>query len=704
MSLLAPADADLGNLFGQRLPVPGKDLIDKHLAQCRQDKEAETVRLKEVLDTLEHHAKEVTSGTLSHSRTLRSLGKWAVLPSNCDRIALIYDAESVCRNSDTDVSLSALSAKWQARHESIAKQETSKVRIASEAVCWQQGCCTCRRRFGGGVPAAKVFWKQAKEVIQLTFQDKTKMKLLQDAEMFLVWVGREKDEVKELIVTFVCLMYLRPFRPTLLRMELPSDRDRERLCQMMIEEKGEKNFFEHPSREDLITLKVSVSDNRPALETIMVFCSKLNMKFDWSLAMLRISHRQAPFPNSPGLVRAWLVKPPTFFWRGLDDLPEGPEPPPDGVAQRSGRADHGADADATEGSEDEGGDGGSDAELANLFKSFGGDADDCGGESSSSSSSSTSSSLSHQPRDEQGLSSETQSRVPQPSAASSEVHGDEAERLTPKMNKRDADEACEDDDRRSVKRGRNHEQFGPHFITPRYVQGELISLQMTCRNPHHQSCSKEMTISVAGRVGACRQVLKAWVLFGAGVADRSSHMGPKLKTKLLQALKARELMTEEELDKLVEIDSVELTPPFVQEPAVVGDGSLGTPGRGVSQELHRQMQNMADAGQLTPTSLDQRERNRALQILSTVFQRSYRKRCVLVTFRRTFPLHRGWFGEIGHLSGSFCQEEDELLEATSAACLQKKKGCKLISLPEIAESHGKPVNVKSIFWNVGSQC
>ena len=151
------------------------------------------------------------------------------------------------------------------------------------------------------------------------------------------------------------------------------------------------------------------------------------------------------------------------------------------------------------------------------------------------------------------------------------------------------------------------------MLTARFTAGEITGYQVTCRQPSHENCSKEMAFTVAGSAANCRRILKAWVLYGAGLRDRTAHMSPKLKSLFRDALSSGDLLSEAALDELVNVSPEKQPPPFLQEPqpsAEPSQQSLGKCDAGVPPAVHSQLQEMADNGLLSPTTLQQRRRNR----------------------------------------------------------------------------------------------
>ena len=79
----------------------------------------------------------------------------------------------------------------------------------------------------------------------------------------------------------------------------------------------------------------------------------------------------------------------------------------------------------------------------------------------------------------------------------------------------------------------------------------------------------------------------------------------------MEALANQQLLPEAELDALVQ--AAEITPPFTQHlPAtsISSQQSLGKRSPEVPEAVHAHLQEMANAGTLHPTTLQQRQRNR----------------------------------------------------------------------------------------------
>ena len=148
-------------------------------------------------------------------------------------------------------------------------------------------------------------------------------------------------------------------------------------------------------------------------------------------------------------------------------------------------------------------------------------------------------------------------------------------------------------------------------MVARKKDGLKIGYHMPCK--WHDSCHKELAATVAGGLPQARRILKAWILVGASLADRTAHMKVALKNQLVAASKNGTLCTEEELDGFAPTTPAGLcTAPFASQSASSATSAqhrqgsiLGAPGH-ASQELH----NSARTGKIPVTTPDQRSRNR----------------------------------------------------------------------------------------------
>ena len=162
----------------------------------------------------------------------------------------------------------------------------------------------------------------------------------------------------------------------------------------------------------------------------------------------------------------------------------------------------------------------------------------------------------------------------------------------------------------------NHIPYGIHHLIGRKKDGITIGYHMTCKL--HADCHKEIAATVTGGLSEARRVLKAWILVGAALPNRTEHMKIAHKNQLVAALKTGSLCTEEELDMLAPMSSTSTcTAPFSSSvattPASCAQPSqssvLGAAGH-ASDELHNSMEELASTGKIPVTTPQQRSRNR----------------------------------------------------------------------------------------------
>ena len=168
-----------------------------------------------------------------------------------------------------------------------------------------------------------------------------------------------------------------------------------------------------------------------------------------------------------------------------------------------------------------------------------------------------------------------------------------------------------------------YEPFGACFFTPRYKDGVLSGLQMSCTRPAHnveRKCTKELSFGVAGGEQNCRRMLKTWIVLCASVPSRSEHMIDSWKL-VTASKKDGNLMSEHQLDAqcIYDWEEYDATTPVPDdfrfseqhksEPA--GQQSLlGLPLKGVPQNVHSHMEELARAGAIPLTTAEQRSRQK----------------------------------------------------------------------------------------------
>jgi hypothetical protein len=150
--------------------------------------------------------------------------------------------------------------------------------------------------------------------------------------------------------------------------------------------------------------------------------------------------------------------------------------------------------------------------------------------------------------------------------------------------------------------------FGTAFFTPRARDMEFTGYQVTCGNPRHHRCTKEMSFKVGGP--DTKLMLMCWVAWGTDLPDKESH---KLLWELVAATaRLGELPSEEELRLIVEdVVVMDAAPPQKRRrlsPHRAPVDVLGGPTTETPAAVHDRMLALAHAEELPMTTPQQRKR------------------------------------------------------------------------------------------------
>ena len=306
----------------------GKQLVSKHLATCLAERAEHHKQQFNVQKTCTTRVQRNPSKVLQFSNTLRSLGDWAVLPSMAESCCLVFHSDRLCQEAPESISISELARAWKWRHYGIPKAPARQVRTSSESACWRDCCCTCKRSGPSPTYPARILWQKLRQLLQQLFEDKGDLQLLLNGDIIYLFVATTPDN-KEIIhvkATYVALQYLRPWRPTMLLLEFASDSELAKANKMFLDRDKlqSKPFSAHPAETDFLSFKVKPFESQHLFSTALEFCLSLDWNLVWSVAVLRLSERLAPWSDSNGCVRAWMVKLPHIVWQGNRDIPEKP--------------------------------------------------------------------------------------------------------------------------------------------------------------------------------------------------------------------------------------------------------------------------------------------------------------------------------------------------------------------------------------------
>ena len=165
------------------------------------------------------------------------------------------------------------------------------------------------------------------------------------------------------------------------------------------------------------------------------------------------------------------------------------------------------------------------------------------------------------------------------------------------------------------------ENWGLCLLTPRFKAKKLSGYQMFCSRPEHnvdKRCTKELSFGVAGSANDCRRMLKAWVVFGAGVSSRDEHMFSCWRMiqnlKKDNAIPFEVLLDENTIYDWDAYDAVgksqSIAPPAEKDFLPGARDRLGSAAPGVPESVHAQMEELAASGAIPITTEKQRSRNK----------------------------------------------------------------------------------------------
>ena len=347
------------------------------------------------------------------------------------------------------------------------------------------------------------FWKAAAATLKATFQGLAGDALKQ-GQVCLLWSavcadtkceeGSETPSCTQAL-TYIPLHYERPWRPTLLTMNIEKSN-------MLVEGRLQVRMGA-AAQEGYVDMSVgTVDDGVPDFMTPGMFVAKLHLEVPWTVTTLKLSNRSSPYPATQGLARARVSGGQQRFWEGRDvenqnrkHLDEEGKQEPD---------DH----------DNAGSDG--DVNFEKLLE-------DCvgalwpsrseGASSRSTSSSSSSSSTS-------GSSSSSSSSADGPSAtcANSSLAGMEEQQASAEASHPPA----------SVPRQRQPETFSwgeGFFFTHR---ASPPAWQALCRfHKSHPRCTKTCGYASAEESELVLRKLKFWCLKAATTTSKAAHCGPR---------------------------------------------------------------------------------------------------------------------------------------------------------------------------------
>ena len=595
--------------------MPGievKNLLSKEVRRLQGERKAD----KDAQDALSEHAKEhlaqATSELISTTRTLRQLGQWQPVPSFCEIAALQFDVRGMTDYLNKD-SVSHQAADWAERHRGVTQAErNANVRGMRQSRCCVAGTCVCGRTRQSR--RASSLRSSALKVMQThLFNSKAAEKFLLDAEVVILWICHTENKVVlDHCVSFIPCHYRRPWRPTFLQLRVHASSKASLLnrCSMLLDDAA----VLRPLLDEYYAFEVVLDEFAgPSFKTVPELFLEFDMRSCWSMSIMYLSQRAAPLPHGVGLVKAfsahdaaafpfWTVADVNADFGAWDD--EDPKDDPGKVDAKdafSEGEENDEDEDIVKGDEkmkSEEGISGFDEEFLSFWDNLTDvkdKKDNFSTEAKLSSSSSDSSSSSTS-----GSSSDSDSDVlvkHEAAVAESKVEHDVPKTASTGKFRRDLG---------------NFIPFGPHHLTARYSGGSISGYAMACRHPGHVRCSRELAATVAGGLPQARQALQAWIILGANLPNRESHMSAEMRQILTEALESQSLLPEEDLVHIITSLDAGLESPFRPSapPSNPDNITLGRRATDVPAAFHEQMLQMARRGQIPSTTLAQRQRNR----------------------------------------------------------------------------------------------
>ena len=577
--------------------------------ECVQERLRSNEEAKNMIEICRDHTNAAkTAEALNFSRTLRELGTWqSVRLAEEEHLGLLLSARDSCGQHSVAANIAEYSRSWAKMHTGIKKAPAVRLRGHTESKCHIAGTCHCRRGHRGVLLSA--MWQKAQVALKQFFTKGNVEELVNCLIVFL-WVSDVKGEL-QYRMTSVPVHYLRPWRPTFLEM-LPArvgDGELlEKVCAKLLE-----GTVSEEDDDTFVSLSVRVRDDVPAFFTPHQFMQTLDATRPWRVGVLQLSTREVPFLNSNGLVSAKLFSfDLLLWWTGVlkpefladpDDADSEPEMTEavatETMEHRTAQEEEMNDAEEEEGLSDV------DVDAVAVMMEM---EEARPGSPSSKASSSASEEKNSKLGSEGALSSGEESgpekkEDDQTELVKLEVSGLPAEK--------DGDKKAHPTT--GVKRDRSHvERYGPHHLVKRFKSGICVGYQLSCRVPGHAAgCSKEMAFTVGGTEQGTRRLLKTWALMGHGIRSKQSHMANSLRLDLLDASKSGQLLTEDELDKLVDEEELPQLLAFPTQPTLSTQESiLGERAPDVSPQFHQEMSELAAAGRVPVTSLAMRTRNR----------------------------------------------------------------------------------------------
>ena len=287
----------------------------------------ETARVKAILQpardaaakdesTCKEHLEESQPSILTLCRSLRGVGLWQPSLGRYEICGLQFDVRQVLENHPNTFSLAKLAEEWKSCHRGIPKAaQLPSVKGQKLSACCEAAICVCGRTLLGR-------WNlQCRRSALQKLRGLTKRKVdetaLVSGEIVLVFVGSYPETAFQIELWFVAVHSLRPWRPTLLRMDPANPAEAERLHASVAKLSQPQNDVD--DSDSYITCNVRrEGTGGPTFTTFAEVLNSLDKQWQWGLLLLRLSDRQTPFVGSKGLVKVVVAAGSeiSMFWEG----------------------------------------------------------------------------------------------------------------------------------------------------------------------------------------------------------------------------------------------------------------------------------------------------------------------------------------------------------------------------------------------------
>eukprot|EP00971_Amphidinium_carterae_P070170 1388568-Amphidinium_carterae.1 len=581
-----------------------REALRKETAQTRKEYEAAQMIVAQQVARLQAFASGAEVGFAGVSHTLSELGQWQAIPSSCQTLEHNAVANALCEIASDRPSLEVQERLWHERHfGQKAARKNKRLRGLQESPCHRAGTCLCNRTEGG--VRLRNMCCTGLSVLKCLLGKPVRRTVLDGQEVLLLVrqpVSGTASSSLCVQLFHISLLYLRPWRPTFVALQPATPTEERKLLHLLCEH--EQEGYPDEGNRDSVLLASYCGDSGagPTVQTWQEVMSSLNAEARYVAATLALSFRGSPFVGSAGQVAVLLPNElhTAAFWDGTSYVQREPNK----KRKRPTKVSDASDTDSGRTTQD-------------------GDAAEARSESEDSDKEEVAEDM---PNTLLSLWDEVAAELPEydPVAKTAVEAEDAVSTSSSSSSSSSSTSSSGEQTKKDRKKGRaevprtrtsdHTDQFGPHHLTKRFINGEHTGFHLTCGHPKHEKCTKELSASVAGNLQKCRVILKTWALMGESLPDRVAHMNPTLTKTLLDNMSCGFVLSEAELDQMVSTGTADVAPapfPTISKPVVTESSAslLGTRHKQVPDAVHKQMIKMAIAGAIPVSTLAMRSRN-----------------------------------------------------------------------------------------------